>query len=164
MLKYRTDNRYPVTIFDRNGNMRGGYDNYKSDCFPGRMEADCRFKVGDIVQFGHHKLLLGVVESLPPDPAFVAQVEGQNGMLDAVDDSYLVLCGKGDKEHDHLHECELFEPDAPVPRSMTALQKEVLAGNWRTPSPVLVQTCGEIMTRLLNNPRKKRHRRISEKL
>jgi len=73
---------------------------------------------------------------VPPDPAFVAQVEGQNGMLDAVDDSYLVLCGKGGKEHNHLHECELFEPDAPVPRSMTALQKEVLAGNWRTPSPV----------------------------
>jgi hypothetical protein len=73
---------------------------------------------------------------VPPDPAFVAQVEGQNGMLDAVDDSYLVLCGKGGKEHEHLHECELFEPHAPVPRSMTALQKEVLAGNWRTPSPV----------------------------
>jgi hypothetical protein len=116
------------------------------------------FSIGDIVQFGYHKLLLGVVESLPPDPAFVAQVERQNGMLDAVDDSYLVLCGKGGKEHDHLHECELFEPDVPVPRSMTALQKEVLAGNWRTPSPVLVQTCGEIMTRLLNNPRKKRQR------
>ena len=49
---------------------------------------------------------------VPPDPAFVAQVEGQNGMLDAVDDSYLVLCGKGGKEHEHLHECELFEPDA----------------------------------------------------
>lgn len=117
----RYDDSYPVTIFDRNGNLRGGYDN---------SMPDCRFKIGDIVQFGYHKLVLGVVKSLPPDPAFVARVGGQNGMLDAVDDSYLVLCGKEGKEHAHPHECELFEPDAPIPRSIKALQKMVLAGNW----------------------------------
>ena len=132
----RYDYSYPVTIFDRNGNLRGAYDNSQSDCFPGRMESDCRFKIGDIVQFGYHKLVLGVVESSPPDPAFVARVRGQNGMLDAVDDSYLVLCDKEGKDHAHLHECELFEPDAPIPRSITTLQKTVLAGNWRTSLPV----------------------------
>ncbi|MBI5591823.1 MAG: hypothetical protein HY881_15230 [Deltaproteobacteria bacterium] len=136
MSEYRGDYSYPVTIFDRNGNMHGGYDNNKFDCFPGRMEADCRFKLGNIVQFGHHKLVLGVVRALPPDPAFVAQMGGVSGMLDAADDSYLVLYGKGGKDHDHLHECELFAPDAPIPRYLTVLQQTVLAGNRRKSPPV----------------------------
>ena len=34
----------PVMIFERNGNKYGVCDNYKSNCFPGRLEAD--FKRG----------------------------------------------------------------------------------------------------------------------
>ncbi len=120
---------YPVTILDRTGRMRGAYDNYQAGCFPGRMEADCQFKKGDIVQFGQTRLTLGVIDALPPDPDFVKKMMGEDGLLDACDDTYLVLFGKGGKNHDHLHECELFVPDALIPRHIKALQKRILSGN-----------------------------------
>ena len=124
---------YPVTVLDRTGRIRGGYDNYQTGCFPGRMESDCLFKKGDIVQFGQTRLSLGVIEALPPDPDFVKKLMGENGLLDACDDTYLVLFGKGGKNHDHLHECEMFVPDGPIPTYIIALQKRVLSEkNWQS--------------------------------
>jgi len=120
----------PVMIFERNGNKYGVCDNYKSNCFPGRLEADCRFKRGDIVQFVdiHYKLDLGVVWSLLPNPDVVKQTGDENEMLESGDDMYLVLSGEAGMENNYLHECKLFIPDAPIPDTITALQKTVLAG------------------------------------
>ena len=124
----------PVTIFDRNGKKYGVYDNYKSNCFPGRLESDCRFQRGDIVQFadivhsGHYKLELGVVWSLPPSPEVVKQTGDENEMLRSSDDTYCVLSDETGMESNYLHECEMFVPDAPIPDAITALQKTVLAG------------------------------------
>ncbi len=134
---HRYEYAYPVTILDRTGRIRGGYDHYQTGCFPGRMEADCQFKKGDIVQFGQTRLTLGVIEALPPCPDFVKKMKGENGLLDACDDTYLVLFGKGGKNHDHLHECEMFVPDAQVPRYITVLQGRILSGKKRAPRPVM---------------------------
>jgi len=124
---------WPTTIFDRNGVLRGSYDDYKTDCFPGRESADCRFQPGDIVQFGSYKLYLGVVLNQPPNKAFVARVGGETGLIDEMDDSYYLLVGQKGKDHEHLHECCMFEPDAPVPKYLLTLQKQVRAEIWKHP-------------------------------
>ncbi len=127
---YRQGYGYPLAVFDRNGELRGAYDDHAVHCFRGREAKDCHFRRGDVVQFGETRLMLGVVEALPPDAAFIAALEGADGRLDACDDSYLVLCGRGGKDHVHLHECRLFPPEAPIPPYVALLRKEVLAGSW----------------------------------
>jgi hypothetical protein len=132
---YRGGYSDPVTIFDPDGNLCGGFDHDKTDCFPGRMPEECRFKRGDIVMFaGYRKLILGVVEELPPAPAFAQQVSEENGMLDSIDDAYMVLHGKGGKDHSHPNECELFLFDGLVPKYIAALQKAVVTNTWRSPA------------------------------
>jgi len=128
---HRQEYSYPMTVFDRNGILRGAYDDNETGRFLGREEKDCRFKRGDVVQFGETKLMIGVLDSLPPDAAFIATIKGADGRLDACDDSYLVRCGKGGKDHVHLHECCLFPPDVDIPPAITALREAVLTGRWR---------------------------------
>lgn len=124
---YRVEYSYPVAIFDRHGVFRGTHDDCQTNCFRGREEQNCQFKRGDIVQFGDYKLTLGVVAALPPDPVFIEKIYDPNGAGDACDDSYLILYGKKETEHNHLHESCLFAPDADIPPAITALSKAVLS-------------------------------------
>ncbi len=130
--EYRGGYSHPISIFDRDGTLRGGYDLDHLNCFPGRTPEECRFKPGDIVMFrdGDY-LMLGVVDELPPDPEFAKQVGEESGLLDEVDDSYLISYAQGGKRHHHLHDCELFPPEAPIPKYLVALQKKILAGHGR---------------------------------
>ena len=127
--EYRGGYSHPISIFDRDANLRGGYDHDHLNCFPGRKPEDCRYKSGDVVMFREGDcLVMGVVEELPPDPDFAKQVGEESGLLDEVDDSYLVSYAKGGRRHNHLPECELFPPEAPIPNYLLALQKKILAG------------------------------------
>lgn len=134
--EYRGGYSYPVTNFDRDGNLLGGYDLDHLNCFPGRKPEECRFKQGDIVMFrdGDY-LMMGVVDELPPDPEFAKQVGEEGGLRDEVDDSYLISYAHGGRRHHHLHDCELFSPEAPIPKYLVALQKKILAGHGRNSAP-----------------------------
>ena len=122
---------WPTAIFDRNGKLLGEYDDYKTNCFPGRKSEKCRFQPGDIVQFESFNLLMGVVLEQPPSPEFVARVGGRKKRIDEMDDSYHVLLSQKGKDHEHLHECCMFEPDAPIPKYLVAIQKQVRMGTWK---------------------------------
>lgn len=130
--EYRGGYSYPVSIFDRKGNLRGGFDHYHLNCFPGRKAEECSFQQGDIVMFrdGDY-LMMGVVDELPPNPDFARQVGEESGLLDEVDDAYLISYARGGRRHHHLHDCELFLPEAPVPHYLAVLQKKILAGHGK---------------------------------
>ena len=65
--------------------------------FHGRNREDIHFKVGDIVEaLCYNRIYFGIVAALPPTP------EDHFPMLDAMDDSYLIL-PISDDPNDHLH-------------------------------------------------------------
>lgn len=88
-----------VRSYDANGNLIDQcLQNYNLvNQFEGRQTEAIRFHVGDIVEvLEGHRLFAAIIEALPPTP------EGHFPVLDAEDDSYLVL-PLDDKRIDHLH-------------------------------------------------------------
>ncbi|HIJ95955.1 MAG TPA: hypothetical protein HPP94_09505 [Desulfuromonadales bacterium] len=130
-------NGNPITIFDRNGNRYGGYDNENLDCFPGRLPEACRYKIGDIVMLNECRYLtLGIIAELPPDQNFAKQKGEESGRLDEIDDAYKVLYRSGGRWHyNHHHESELFPPEYPLPGYLEAQRNTILAGRKKTRKP-----------------------------
>jgi len=115
-------------------------DNAEPTAFSGRTPQDCRFQVGEVVQFyicGGH-IEVGIVASLPLSPARVLEIRAnlnRKGIRsvwpDTTDDTYVILYGVEEEKHSHEPEALLSPVSSSLPQEMEALEKRLkkLAAN-----------------------------------
>lgn len=120
-------------VYDKDGNLidksvcadflgRGD----QSQCqFTGRIAAELRFKLGDIVEWFRGKTVrLGIVTGVPLSPERCSEIMERacskklGTMLDTSDDSYTVVYGPDVSYHDHIFSPFVSMPSFPVPDKM----------------------------------------------
>jgi hypothetical protein len=122
----RLDSRADTTILDRDGSVRGVIRGEYEEPWGGRDPSSCKFKLGDLVGFVWGDIYkLGVVNGCPLTPE---EAKGLGDMVTLGDDLYLIgVLGKDGSpetnDHEHIHECELFEVTHEVTAEMRAALK-----------------------------------------
>ena len=112
-------------VYDRDGSVRGVNPGGGMRPWGGRYPATCKFRLGQIVGFVTDVYKLGVVNGLPVSTEEALRLPD----VTLGDDLYLVGVLNKDgspdtKDHEHIHECELFEVTHEVtPEMREALKK-----------------------------------------
>ena len=114
--------KYPIEekIFLPCGKLHGsGSPKFSNETSPfkGRDKKLCKFQKGETVSFiSGDNLEIGIISKIPPSPGQVKKINkrmqdrlGKDVALDQGDDSYLILCGKDDSDHDHVKEFHMFK-------------------------------------------------------
>ncbi len=125
-----------IRIYDSRGILCGMDSSFADGPFAGRRASECRFQVGDFVEFisGRNKLEIVIIVHLPRSPGKVGQINDKYKSMikkhlgmkmkadttpytvcDQSDNVYLIVFDGGDSTHDHLPECHLFKPRFAIP-------------------------------------------------